>query len=424
MPETISVPDTDLGADGRAVLALCSALRSPDGPRPLDLNAYNRLAAWLQQNDMRPADLWEPEGRARLDAMPDTGAVTSDRLLALLEDEASVLEGLDAWKKSGGWVLPRSDASYPAAVRRRMRHRAPALLYGVGDPALLGRSAIAVAGSREAGEAALAFARRVVERCAGDGVPVVAGGRSGVTKALVDMARDTRASMVGVLPAGLGAAACRDSVQSAIDGGRMVLVSAVAPTAAPRATSASGVRLMYALAAGILVVESRDRQGQTWAAAMDHLQRVGRGAVRAGRLLVRAEAPLSSGNRALIEAGARPFSRRMLRSSRHLLDWLQGPADVDGHRDPSPVDVEQMADAGAELFAQIWPTLRQLLDRPRSAKDVRDMLADVRLGQARDWLMTAVDRGLALRTERPVRYRLPVSSATNETDAAPEDVDA
>jgi len=373
---------------------------------------------------MRPADLWEPEGRARLDAMPDTGAVTSDRLLALLEDEASVLEGLDAWKKSGGWVLPRSDASYPAAVRRRMRHRAPALLYGVGDPALLGRSAIAVAGSREAGEAALAFARRVVERCAGDGVPVVAGGRSGVTKALVDMARDTRASMVGVLPAGLGAAACRDSVQSAIDGGRMVLVSAVAPTAAPRATSASGVRLMYALAAGILVVESRDRQGQTWAAAMDHLQRVGRGAVRAGRLLVRAEAPLSSGNRALIEAGARPFSRRMLRSSRHLLDWLQGPADVDGHRDPSPVDVEQMADAGAELFAQIWPTLRQLLDRPRSAKDVRDMLADVRLGQARDWLMTAVDRGLALRTERPVRYRLPVSSATDETDAAPEDVDA
>jgi predicted Rossmann fold nucleotide-binding protein DprA/Smf involved in DNA uptake len=384
------------------------------------LNAYNRLAAWLQQNDMRPADLWEPEGRARLDALPDTGAITSDRLLALLEDEASVLEGLGAWKKAGGWVLPRSNASYPAAVRRRMRHRAPALLYGVGDPALLGRSAIAVAGSQDAGEAALAFARRVVERCAGDGVPVVAGGRGGITKPLVDMGRDTRASMVGVLPAGLGAAACRDSVQSAIDGGRMVLVSAVAPTAAPRATSASGVRLMYALATGILVVESRDRQGQTWAAAMDHLQRVGRGAVRAGRLLVRAEAPLSAGNRALIEAGARPFSRRMLRSSRHLLDWLQGPSDVDGHRDPSPLEVEQMADAGAELFPRIWPTLRQLLDRPRSAKDVRDMLADVRLGQARDWLMTAVDRGLALRSERPVRYRLPEAS---ESEAAESTAD-
>ena len=50
----------------------------------------------------------------------------------------------------------------------------------------------------------------------------------------------------------------------------------------------------------------------------------------------------------------------------------------------------------------------------------RDMVADVRRGQARGWRMTAVDRGLALRSERPVRYRLPESS---ESEAAESTAD-
>lgn len=403
----------DAGDDARAILMLCADLRTESGPRPLVLDEYNRVAHWLQRHSLRPADLLTPEGRDALASFPGHHALRPERLQALMTGEADLAAGLQAWRDAGGWVRARTDPAYPAQLRHDLRHRAPAVLYGLGEPSLLERGSLGIVGASTADDAALAFCERTVERCAGDGIPIVIGGRDGITRPVVDQARDHRASVIGVLPAGIGTAADRSAVRASVDAGRMVLVSSVAP-GARHAPSRPGQRLLYAVANGVLLVQARERTGRAWSAAMDHLQRAGHGDHRAETLLVRAEAPLPTGNRLLIEAGARPFSRRMLRSTRHLLDWLRGPVDVDGHRDMSAEDIEQLAGEAAEVFPRVWPSLRRLLTEPRSARDVRDALADIRLSQARDWLLTAVDRGLAIRTERPVRYHLPATEPAGE----------
>jgi hypothetical protein len=60
----------------------------------------------------------------------------------------------------------------------------------------------------------------------------------------------------------------------------------------------------------------------------------------------------------------------------------------------------------SKLFPLVWPAIKTILDEPRGEQEVREYFDDLRLGQARDWLMMAVDRGLAIREERPVRYTL------------------
>jgi len=60
----------------------------------------------------------------------------------------------------------------------------------------------------------------------------------------------------------------------------------------------------------------------------------------------------------------------------------------------------------SKLFPLVWPAIKTILDEPRGEQEVREYFDDLRLGQARDWLVMAVDRGLAVREERPVRYTL------------------
>jgi hypothetical protein len=57
-----------LSADTQAVLLLCSRLGQSEenGTKPLSLRQYGALVRWLVELSMRPADLLDKAGRARL----------------------------------------------------------------------------------------------------------------------------------------------------------------------------------------------------------------------------------------------------------------------------------------------------------------------------------------------------------------------
>jgi hypothetical protein len=69
----------------------------------------------------------------------------------------------------------------------------------------------------------------------------------------------------------------------------------------------------------------------------------------------------------------------------------------------------------AEIFPFVWPLLKLLLREPRKGQHLREYFDDLRLCQAQDWLMLAAERGLVVRQEGPVRYKLPEEEATDET---------
>ena len=61
-------------------------------------------------------------------------------------------------------------------------------------------------------------------------------------------------------------------------------------------------------------------------------------------------------------------------------------------------------DVQPELFPFVWPLILNVLEEPRSEREVREYFSDLRLGQARDWLGIATERGYKERSENPVRY--------------------
>lgn len=106
-----------LHPDTQAILLLCGSLGRPRASEsPLTLGEYNQVAQWLQQQQLRPADLLEPAAgsRVRLDGLP-----LGERVLSLISRGAALALAVENWTNKGLWVISRSDPSYPQRLRAR-----------------------------------------------------------------------------------------------------------------------------------------------------------------------------------------------------------------------------------------------------------------------------------------------------------------
>lgn len=418
-----------LEPDAQAIFLLCGRLGSHDdsSAKPLTRNQYNEVANWLNNNNMRPGDLLEKEGRKELSIFGDEGKLTEERLQALLDRGTALAMAVEEWTNKGGWILARSDEDYPRRFRRRLRHLAPPILYGIGDRKLLEYGGVSMVGSRDASDAALAFVRDLAARCAEEGVSVVSGGARGVDQASMDAALEAGGRVAGALANGLATTARKRKYREAIADNRLTLISAYHPNSRFAVWKAMGRnKHIYALGDGTVVAHSAVESGGTWAGATENLKH------EWVPLFVYASAPTPEGNRKLIEMGGTPIDRRVLQEGISVTEWLSDekssaeyPPMTDrfvreGQKEkstsveavgvglPSSEEIEQRLGERdtPELFPFVWPAIRTLLDERCSAQDVREYFADLRLSQVRDWLMMAVERGLVEREERPVRYVL------------------
>ena len=196
-----------LTPDTQAILLLCGTFGQPrDGvTRPLALAEYNRLAQWLQQHGLRPADLLRADTAAALVA--DDLPLDAQRLLGLLERGGPMALAVEGWANKGLWVVGRSDEGYPQRLKSWLGRQAPPLLYGVGVIALLAGGGLAIVGSREVDDAGSDFARRVAETCARQGLQVVSGGARGVDTEAMRAALEYDGTVAGVLADSLARAA-------------------------------------------------------------------------------------------------------------------------------------------------------------------------------------------------------------------------
>ncbi len=160
---------------------------------------------------------------------------------------------------------------------------------------------VAIVGSREADEAAVAFTARLASAAARGGTQVVSGGARGIDAVSMQAAFEAGGTVVGVVPEGVERRLREASTRAAIAGGQALLVSPYHPAAGFSAGAAMGRnKLIYALADVAVVVSSAEGSGGTWTGAIE--------ALKAGwvPVLVRddADAPMPAGNAALIGKGA------------------------------------------------------------------------------------------------------------------------
>ena len=421
----------------QAVLLLTAWLGKPGPgqPQPLGNAEWARFAAWLHEQHGAPADLLN--GTQVLEGWNDPKA-PADRLRRLLERSAALAISLERWQRAGLWVVSRSDEHYPRRLKKHLRHGAPPILFGAGDPALLEAGGIAVVGARDANEEELDFTRRLGAQAAAQARNLVSGGARGVDEASMLGALEAEGTAVGVLADSLLRASSSSRYRRFLMDGNLALVSPFNPEAGFRPANAMARnKYIYCLADAAVVVASAKGRGGTWAGATENMRK---GWVP---LWVR-PSPHHAGNAALIQQGAHELpalealemanlagvgattaaqpteslfdAAAAVRESEPVSGYEaapeQAPPPVQAESAPAPQpEVHDEPDAGdpppaleMDFYALFLHRFRQeSAAGPLTVEDMQQRF-DLHKSQLADWLKRAVEDGHVEKLTRPVRY--------------------
>jgi DNA processing protein len=310
----------DLTADSQAILLLCSRLALSKEPdfKPLTLREWNSLARKILDSSLSSPSGLLGLSTDRLKAELNLSDSQGERVLRLLERGGGLAIELERLESLGIWVVTRADKRYPQRLRKRLRHSAPAVLFGAGERELLGQPGLAVVGSRHVDDHGKECAEFIGNACAHEGLVLYSGGARGVDAIATKAALDARGTAVGVLAHSLDKAIRAPDARPKLVSGDLALVTPYSPNAGFSVGAAMGRnKLIYALADYALIIASDVGKGGTWAGATE--------ALKAKWLPVLAlDGPdVPEGNRQLLQKGAISFPDSLLTHSLSLRDWLQ-----------------------------------------------------------------------------------------------------
>lgn len=443
MTQQVMNPDT------QAILLLCGRFggERQDAFQPLSTREYGELAKWLVSRSIRPADLMgKSQGALIFDV--DEAKLDPKRIEFLLGRGTALALALERWQRAGLWVISRSDAEYPARLKKRLKNATPPLLYGAGDKTLLNQGGLAMVGARDASESALEFTRQVAAQCAREEMAVVSGGARGIDSAAMQGATDAGGKAVGVLANDLLKTSLNRPNRIALQEGNLVLLSPFYPEAGFNAGNAMARnKYIYAMADHALVVESAQGTGGTWAGALENLRK------RWVPMFVRAQRD-SLGNMALIEQGGVAFTF-VPHSEQRLADFFTNTdalntesgsvvaqlqsslidvvpiAIAEPIPEPRPASdstsqerieipeaadsmiqlnvdkkVEFVATVSLDMFSDFMGKLSLLLIKEPLGDDEVAAALLIEKSQAKAWLKRAIDERWLEKLKKPVRYAL------------------
>ncbi len=238
-------------------------------------------------------------------------------------------------------LLTVLDAAYPILLKSSLnRNQIPPVLCYAGDLDILKRQAIAIIGSRNAGEPSLAFTHAVAQYLAQGGANVISGNARGVDRAAYEGATSTDGYTTVVLPHGirkLSGVQMRSLVPK-IEAGRVLLMSQFHPDAPWVVSRAMERNKVVTGLAQVVIVAEADTKGGTWEGA--------NGALKQGRpLYVRQAASSQSlaGNEVLIERGGHPLPWPTENIADILSPLLQESAALQHQQSELPARSEQLS---------------------------------------------------------------------------------
>ncbi len=311
-----------LSDDGLVLLALCSAFALPDdaaagGAAPFTLSEWNKLARQIHNSPLKqPAAL---AGRTADQLAKDLAILPGDaeRIAQLLDRTGRLALELEGLFSRGLWAVTRVDEHYPKKLRDTLKHQAPTVLFGAGDPRLLCRGGVAVIGSRNIDGAGTAFAQEVGRKAAAARLPVISGGARGTDRLAMGAALEAGSKAVGVLADSLERTVRQPDLRQLLLDGQLALLTPYAPTAGFSVGAAMGRnKVVYGLADFAVVVSSDYQTGGTWAGAVE--------ALKAGwcPVFARDGANVPRGNRELLKLGAAALPEDELNQISDLPPWL------------------------------------------------------------------------------------------------------
>lgn len=411
-----------LNTETQATLLLCGYFgNEPVSAKPLSLSEYNKFEQWLSAEGLPLSALTEAVPEGLMERLRDSG-FDMERLSYLLNRGSAMAIAVEQWTNIGLWVMCRRDEAYPECFKSRLKHRAPAILYGAGNRQLLSRGGLAVVGSRDADESALSFARAVGDVCAQQNIQIISGGARGVDNAAMLGALERSGSVIGILSGNLAKETVSSRCRTWLSDEQLVLVSSFHPKAGFNVGSAmERNKQIYVMADYSFVVSSDLNKGGTWQGAIENLKQGW------SPLFVRDEEDTPAGNRALIKRGGIPIEPSAIELDTLLLDKFDELVKSHGlaqtSRDGSPQPEEQLSlhwspketaqspqepPKKATSFDELWPSLVRELREEKTNRELADKLG-IPIEKIRRALNRAVELGRVKKQGRPARYSLTMS---------------
>lgn len=425
-----------INTNTQSILLLTSYFsKSVGGAKPLSPTEWGRFAQWLNARGKTPADLVTAEPHAVLEGWHDE-KIPLLRIEQLLERGHALALALEKWSRAGLWVLTRSDADYPKALKHHLRNSAPPILFGCGNPRLLNQRGIGVVGARKADDADLAYAMSLGKRIAMAGMTVVSGGARGVDEAAMQGGLNEDGTVIGIMADSLLSAALASKWRNGLMSNNLVLVSPFFPEAGFNAGNAMGRnKYIYCLSQAAVVVRS-ETKGGTWNGAIENLKKAW------VPLWIKRDTNPESGNYALVSQGAQWLESAAEHVDVHLLGAQAksgsdpemvpelAPADQDASiseeepvrsdppRDEAPHQLSQdhgrssqnansastHATAIGDLsFYQFFLRKMAFRNSPATAEELSEQWG-ISKKQLTEWLKQSVDEGHVQKLKNPVRF--------------------
>ena len=315
-----------LSANTQTILLLTSPLhlgRSGQQAAILTPGEYKKLARFLRQEGLQPADLLTEELHALSDKLESI--VNPERLQSLLGRGFQLSQAVEHWQSRAIWVLSRADAEYPKVLKVRLKEDSPAVLYGCGNKNLLDSGGLAVVGSRHVDDSLIEYTENIGRLAARSSLTIISGGARGIDQAAMRGALENGGRVIGVLADSLKRAALNRENRSYLMEERLVLISPYDPAAGFHVgTAMQRNKLIYAFADAALVVSSDFQKGGTWTGAIEQLEKL-----HLTTLYVRSGSDTGQGLNALRQKGALPWPEPITPEElQELVSLQRAPAQI------------------------------------------------------------------------------------------------
>lgn len=306
----------------KAILLLTSFFNANEVKeyKTLTVNEYGYFACWLHQNGFKPVDLlneetfdsiwvsWdEPLSHIKAKQIIDfvrldntIEKLTYERIKSLLNRGASLSLALDKWQSAGVWIMDRQHEHYPKAIKKQLKYKSPALLFGVGNPELLSKQAIGFVGSRDCDGQDEQATSYLVDQVNQLNYQVVSGAAKGVDSHAMLASLNSGNTAIGILADSLFKASASRQWRQHLKANNLVLISPFYPEQRFGSRFAMDRnKFIYLLSQATIVItttiSSDKKKSGTWEGAIENLKK---GWVPL--LVSEHKQPLQAGNQALI----------------------------------------------------------------------------------------------------------------------------
>jgi predicted Rossmann fold nucleotide-binding protein DprA/Smf involved in DNA uptake len=184
---------------------------------------------------------------------------------------------------SGIEVIPVISSDYSKTLKENLKKSAPPILYIKGNKQIMQEKSIAIVGSRDASDVALAFTDNVARQASKEYKVIVSGFAKGVDKQALDSAIACKGQSIIVLPQGITTfeSGFKTYYKQIIEGNVLVLSTFHPKAGWGKDLAMARNPIIYGLAREIYVAESKsskNRQGQetkggTYSGVMDGLKK-------------------------------------------------------------------------------------------------------------------------------------------------------